>query len=205
MALHDVSAPGWPLRASGAFGDPGDAFGADLHDPRDTVPAAGAFSDEAYAAVASILWREREILERVLFTLTCQQLILRSGEIRWIAPADNEVRQALALLKDCEVLRAVEVNELAVRLGVPPDMSLRELAATAAEPWSTVLTDHREALLALTGEIAATTAENRRMLQAGAAAASESLAGGHGPANTYGADGHAVAGTTIPIMFDHRA
>lgn len=203
MALHDISAPGWPQRAAGAFGDPRDVVNGGAQGGVDG--GADGAAEAAYAAVASILWREREVLERVLFKLTCQQLILRGGEIRWLSPIDDEVRHALSLLKDCEVLRAVEVNELAVRLGVSPDTSLRELAAAAPEPWSTLLTDHREALLTLTGEISATTAENRRILQAGAAAASESLAGVPGATSTYGADGHAVAGTAIPIMFDHRA
>ena len=37
--------------------------------------------------LSSVLWRERELLETLLFKLEIEQLVLASGRTRWLAPA----------------------------------------------------------------------------------------------------------------------
>lgn len=164
----------------------------------------GTDRDNAFAAVASLLWDERELLEHLLFKLTAEQLILRAGTVRWLAAADDEVRAALHHLRECEVLRAVEVHELATRLGVPAETTLRELADIATDPWGALLADHRETLRELVAEITATTAENRRMLQAGADAARETLGQVGQTTSIYGADGAAIGQPLGPILLDRQ-
>lgn len=130
---------------------------------------------DAFSAVTALLWREREVLERLLFKLVEQQLILTSGNTRWLNHADAEVRDAVASLQDHEIVRAAEVDALVRRHGLPADATLRQLAETAPEPWPMVLLDHREALRALTLEIDSVATENKRTLQAGESATREAL------------------------------
>jgi hypothetical protein len=138
-------------------------------------PAAADSADSAYSAVSTMLWREREVLDRLQFALVTQQLVLRDGQIRWLASADAQVSQAVDGLRELALLRSIEVADLAERLGVSPDISLHDLAALAPEPWGDLLAEHRTALAERTAEITATTAENRRLLQAGSAAAQQTL------------------------------
>jgi hypothetical protein len=144
---------------------------------RDAVPdqPADAARQAAFGALTDVLWRQREVLEELLYTLTTQQLILRGGDSRWLARADSDVRSAIEAVQDFEVLRAAEVDLLVRHYGLPADVSLRGLAESAPEPWPTVLLDHREVLRTLTFEIDAVAADNRRLLQAGERATREAL------------------------------
>jgi hypothetical protein len=181
--------------------------------PRDTaidppVDAAGLPVDAAFGALTDVLWRERDILEGLLYKLTAQQMVLRGGDSRWLARADAEVRTAAEALPDFEVLRAAEVDLIVRHYGLPADTSLRELAETASEPWPTVLLDHRESLRALTYEIDAVAVDNRRLLQAGERATREALdqitAGTTRSAGAYDSRGDVVAKVRAFIL-DERA
>jgi len=82
--------------------------------------------------VSSILWRERELLDLLLFKLEEESLLLAAGRSRWLGHATREVEMVLAEMKRAELGRAVEVEAVAVSLGLDPSASLRELAAHAA-------------------------------------------------------------------------
>src|SRR5260370_18274560 len=105
------------------------------------------------ADVASILWRERESLELLLFKLDEEQLVLAAGRTRWLPHATREVEIVLDRIRQTEVLRAVEVDALAAELGLPPNPSLNALADAAGPPWADLRRDHRRAVLALTARI----------------------------------------------------
>jgi hypothetical protein len=125
--------------------------------------------------VAAVLWRERDVLEDLLFALIEQQLLLESGHTRWLARADAAVQEAAKAVQSHEVLRAIEVEMMAQQHGLPADVTLLEIVDHVPEPWPTVLQEHREALRALTGEIDAATARNRTLLLAGERATREAL------------------------------
>ncbi|MGH8960015.1 MAG: flagellar protein FlgN [Jatrophihabitantaceae bacterium] len=153
---------------------------------------------DVFAAVAGVLWSERETLDRLLFKLVEEQLVLAAGSTRWLNQADQEVRNAMERLRLGEVIRAAEVSALAESLNLPLETTLAELATIAPEPWPFVLTEHRTALRTLVAEIEAVAAENRRLLHAGAHAIRETLdrlgdavAGydANGGAVSYGASG----------------
>jgi len=48
--------------------------------------------------VSSILWRERQLLELLLFKLEEEQLLLAAGRTRWLPHATREVDRVLAQL-----------------------------------------------------------------------------------------------------------
>lgn len=149
---------------------------------------------DALAAVAAVLWREREALDRLLFTLVSQKLLLASGNTRWLHLAEQEVHEAADALRGAELLRAAEFDALTRQAGLPPETTLRELAGFAPEPWPLVLDEHGGVLRALALEVQTVAAENTRLLQAGEQALRETLDSLHGTASGYDAHGSAGLG-----------
>jgi len=126
--------------------------------------------------VSNILWRERQLLELLVFKLEEEQLVLASGRTRWLSYATREVETILGEIKRVELERAVALaGEIAV-LGLSDAPTLRELAAIAPTPWDGIFGEHRRALLTLAQEIESITKSNRDMLQRGHQAAREALA-----------------------------
>jgi hypothetical protein len=126
--------------------------------------------------VSNILWRERQLLDLLVFKLEEEQLVLAAGRTRWLAHATREVETVLAEIKRVELDRAVRVSDVARQLGIGDAPSLRDLAALVPAPWDTIFTDHRKALLELAQEVDAIAKSNRDLLQRGHQAAQETLA-----------------------------
>jgi len=114
-----------------------------------------------------VLWREREIVERVLFRVVGQQLVLKSGQLRWLVAANTEIELAINDLRVIEVIRCAEADRLGDHLNVSPGATLAELAQAAPEPWASILAEHRDALRDLAAEIELTVSTNRALLVAG--------------------------------------
>jgi hypothetical protein len=119
-----------------------------------------------FADITSLLWREREALQLLLFKLLEEQLILQSGQTRWLARANQEIEVAVAQLRGADLSRAVEAEAVAGQLGLPFSPSLAELTNAAPEPWATMFADHRDALLKLTQELDRITNDNHALLLA---------------------------------------
>ena len=127
------------------------------------------------ADLNSVLWRERELLESLLFFLETEQLILASGRTRWLPRASAEIERTTSALRTTELLRAAQADEVAAEMGLAADPSLNALAEAAAEPWGTIFEDQREAFLSITDQIAATASANHALLAAGQREAREAL------------------------------
>ncbi len=120
--------------------------------------------DQTLNEVSTVLWRERQLLDLLLFKMQEEQLILAAGKTRWLPNATREVELVLEKLRAAEILRAVQVDTLAAEIGLEPAPSLRLLADTLPEPWSIIFFDHRQAFLAVTGEIARMAEVNRELI-----------------------------------------
>lgn len=125
--------------------------------------------------VSNILWRERQLLELLVFKLEEEQLVLASGRSRWLAHATREVETVLAEIKRVELDRAVQVQAAAAELRLSDAPSLRELCEAAPEPWNKIFEEHRRALLELAQEIDSVARANRDLLTRGQQAAREAL------------------------------
>src|SRR5438270_4509660 len=97
--------------------------------------------------LSSILWRERDMLELLLFKLEEEQLVLTAGRTRWLSHATREVEMVLEEIKRAELARSIEVDAVAAELGLEPGASLRRLADGAPAPWKGLLEQHRRAFL----------------------------------------------------------
>ena len=70
--------------------------------------------------LSGVLWRERQLLELLLFKLEEEQLILTSGKTQWLGHATREVESVLDQIRGVELGRAVEAEDAALALGLEP-------------------------------------------------------------------------------------
>ncbi len=149
-----------------------------------------------------VLWREREMLEALLYRLEVEELVMSTGRTRWLANASRDVEEAAAAMRQLEIARAVAASEAAEAAGLAPDASLGELIGTAEEPWRGILTDHRDTFLSLTDEIARVAQANRALIVAGLRATQETLLGLDHGTTTYTAAGSVDHGDARSAMLD---
>jgi hypothetical protein len=154
------------------------------------------------ADLSSILWREREMLELLLFKLEEEQLVLTAGRTRWLAHATREVEVVLDQIRHTEVLRAAEVAAVGAELGIGDDPSLSQLSDAVEAPWSELFRDHRKTFLTLTAEISALAETNRDLLSAGQRAVRETMLAFAGSMETYSRRGETVASAPRTRLID---
>ncbi len=142
----------------------------------------------ALERLSEVLWRERHLLELLLFKLEEEQLVLTAGRTRWLAHATREVETVLDEIRTAELGRAVEVDEVARSLDLDAGASLATLAAHAPAPWDDILRAHRDAFAGLTTEISTLADGNRELLAVSHRAAQETLLSLQDTVQTY--DGH---------------
>ncbi|HET7690414.1 MAG TPA: flagellar protein FlgN [Nocardioidaceae bacterium] len=149
-----------------------------------------------------ILWRERELLDTLLFKLEEEQLVLAGGRTRWLNRAAREVELVLETVRETEALRAVAVDQEAAVLGLGPNPSLRALIDAVGEPWRTILEDHRQAFLQVTQELTAMAEANRDLVTTGLRTARETLLALDENVTGYAHDGSAVVPHARPRLVD---
>lgn len=116
------------------------------------------------AELSNLLWRQRQLLDLLLFKMTVEQQLLAGRQIRWLARATDEVEAVLAEMREVELLRAVVLDDLAAAHGLEANPSLRAVAAAVPEPWQGIFEEHRQAFLALTDEVQSVARSNRELL-----------------------------------------
>jgi hypothetical protein len=160
--------------------------------------ALGEPTEQALNDVSTVLWRERQLLELLVFKLEEEQLLLSAAKSRWVNHASREVEIVLEQLRSAELLRAVKVDVAASQLGLASYPGLRSLAQASPEPWSSIFSKHREAFLELTQEVRELSERNRHLLARGRDAAREALSWltgkGAPPPEAYTASGGPSAG-----------
>lgn len=132
-------------------------------------------ADMDLAEASHILWRQRQLLEHLLFKLDVEQALLTTGRDRWLARATDEVERVLEELRTTELARAVAIDAVAGALGLGPGCSLRELAEAAPPPYDGLFADHRTAFLRLTAEVDLVARSNRELVRRAQQAADDVL------------------------------
>lgn len=128
-------------------------------------------------SLSLMLWRERELLNELLYRLDVENLVLNSGHVHHLAPAASDVDRVLTALRETEALRILACTAVGEEYALGPDASLREIAAVAPAPWDGILLEHRDAFLAVSHQIMALAAQNRQSLELGQRAIRETLLG----------------------------
>ena len=140
------------------------------------VPMSSPDREALLSGLSTVLWRERQLLELLLFKLVEEQMVLAAGADRWLPRATREVELVVEQVRVAELGREVEVGALTAALGVGGGVSLRELITLVEDPWPEILTKHREAFLELTREIGDAAEHNRELLHRAHAATRQALA-----------------------------
>jgi len=120
--------------------------------------------------LAAVLWRQRELIERLCYRLECEQLLLASGRMSRLSLAISEVEAAVDDLQVLELQRAEAADGASAELGLPLGSGLQDLAAAAQPPWTGVFLEHRSALIGLTAELRMLSDSNRQLVSGGMAA-----------------------------------
>ena len=152
--------------------------------------------------LSTVLWRERELLEMLLFKLEEEELILASGRTRWIGRATREVEHVLDQIRGVELGRAVEADDAAREVGLPEGSSLLELSKAAPAPWNDLLRSHHVALTDVTAQIDALAQSNRDVLAQSVRATQEALLGISSTQSTYDPKGGAGQRIDSAFLFD---
>jgi hypothetical protein len=114
--------------------------------------------------LSRVLWRERELLSRLLDLLERGAQIPTAGHDprqASVASVASEVATLRDILRQTEVLRAVTADAVAAESGLGSNPSLRALADASDEPWRTILFDHRDAFVAMAAQISRTEQASR--------------------------------------------
>lgn len=144
--------------------------------------------------VSATLWRERELLELLLFKLEEEQLLLTTGKTRWLPHATREVEQVLDRLRALGLTRTVEVSGLGETWGTGPDATLRDLvaAAPADGPWAEIFANHLTAMSELAAQIGQLRDINEQFLRSALRSTQETLATIGTDSGTYGSAGETL-------------
>ena len=102
-----------------------------------------------YQHLSTLLWREQELLDLLLFKAEEKQYLIITGKSRWLARIAHEIEVVLEQLRGLELERAAATEQIAGRLGLHANPSLRQLADSAPAPWNDLYAKHHEALLTI--------------------------------------------------------
>jgi hypothetical protein len=161
--------------------------------------------DMSLKVLSDVLWRERELLEQLLFKLEVEQLLLVSGRTTRLPLATREVEEVLGLIREAELGRAIEVDAAAAVLGLADGVSLRELAKAAPAPWDGILLEHRLSFVRLTAEISEMSHSNRDLLASSHRATQETLMSLQFSVQTYDPRGAATPALTGAQLVDETS
>ena len=157
------------------------------------------------AELSAVLWRERQLLELLLFKLEEEQLLLAAGKAKWLPFATREVEQVLARLRTAGVERAVESAAVALEWSAPEDATLRDLVRAApSDAWRDIFSSHLTALTGLTAQIADIRDANLTYLRAAARSTQETLANFDPGAGVYDDRGAPAMASAGAHLFDRR-
>jgi hypothetical protein len=153
--------------------------------------------------LSTLLWREQELLDLLLFKAEEKQYLILTGKTRWLARIAHEIEVVLDQLRMLEVERAAATEQIAGRLGLSANPSLRQLAEVAPTPWSDLYTKHHEGLLTLVTELRSLSDANKELIDGGLASISDALLSARTPsAGTYTHNGRAAGNAYRSVTLD---
>jgi hypothetical protein len=156
-----------------------------------------------YQHLSTLLWREQELLDLLLFKAEEKQYLILTGKTRWLARIAHEIEVVLDQLRTLELERSAATEALAGRLGIEANPSLRALADKAPAPWNDLLAKHHEALLVLVTELRSLSDSNRELIESGLSAIGDALLAVRTPsAGTYTQTGRAAGNAYRPVSLD---
>jgi hypothetical protein len=163
---------------------------------------------KGYEELSRQLWRQRHLLETLLFKLEVERLLLAAGDTRWIDRATQEVATVIEQIRGEELARVTSpVIHLTTAAGLPPDASISDVIGVAPAPWDDILRDHQAMLLTAIAEVEEAAASNRDLLRRALRRTQDFLSSLGAPLEPegYSRTGSTTSGETRPTIFDSDA
>ncbi len=155
-------------------------------------------------SLLACLAEEQDALGRLLFKLREQQLILTSGEHRWLEPCTAEVEAAVEQLTEVGRRREQIAAGVHAAHGLPAGTTLSALADRVADELACQQIHQRQrALRDVLDQVRRSSRQNRQLLASGLAATNDALAV-LGGVPTYDSGGSAQSGLSRVRSFDAR-
>ncbi|MGA7204722.1 MAG: flagellar export chaperone FlgN [Specibacter sp.] len=141
--------------------------------------------------LTTLLWRERELLDLLVFKLEEEHLVLTSGKTRWLENATREVGHVMEKLRATSLERTAVASAVAASWGKPEDAGLLDLAdAAPAGPWADILTEHHRCMHLQVEQVRSLRDTNLDFLRAGLRSTQDTAAHLGPEAGTYNHHGH---------------
>lgn len=154
--------------------------------------------------LTALLWRERELLDLLVFKLEEEHLILASGKTRWLEHATREVSHVVERLRATSLERTAVAVHVALRWELPEDAGLLDLADGApAGPWQEILVDHHRAMMVAVEQVRGLRDLNLQFLRAGLLSTQDTAAALATEAGTYDHRGHTTQ-DAVSRLLDER-
>lgn len=151
--------------------------------------------------LSALLWRERELLGLLTFKLEEEQLLLTTGNTKWLHHATREVEQVMEHLRAASFSREVAASALAMEWGIRHEPTLRDIVTHApAGPWGEIFDSHLKALSELMARIKELRDANEQFLRASSRSSQETLAELRPDAGTYDSYGLASSTPGSPLL-----
>jgi hypothetical protein len=172
------------------------------------MPMLSEVPMKSYEELSRLLWRQRRLIETLLYKLEVERLLLATGKIRWLDAATCEVSAILDQIRTEELAReAIPLAIIRRELGLDADATLTDIISASPDPWGEIFREHQAVLLSYIGEVEIAAASNRELLQRGLRSTQEFLASLNAtPASDgYSRTGAVTAAALKPTIFDSDA
>jgi FtsZ-binding cell division protein ZapB len=118
---------------------------------------------DAATELSHHLWSLRQLLERLIYRLDVQQLLLAASRTRFLPLAAAEVDEASAAIAALDEHIRKAASDLAESVDLPPTAVLAELAEHTEPHVRQLLLDHRSALQILQSEVEELVRSNKEL------------------------------------------
>jgi len=178
-----------------------------INAPTRSLDAGDPEVRDRMSALLGLLAEERRLLERLIQKLVACNLVIESGDHRWIPPASDEVIDVEHDLGSLETARAMLVADICDLLGFANDLTLTQLGRIAPDELRDPLEQRRIEMGGQMEEVARLRARGARSVEARLAEISTGMEGLHhsadgaGYSRTSGYDSSSVP----PLRFDGSA
>jgi hypothetical protein len=122
-----------------------------------------------------LLWRERDVLEDVLYRLQVQQLLLVEGRERWVERSVDDLERSLARVERYQRMHRDLLDDISAYLPVHGGSTLSEVVAVTPSPWDDIFEEQQASVLVLINEIEAASRDNHGLARRGMVQAGEAM------------------------------
>ncbi|KJF17936.1 MULTISPECIES: flagellar export chaperone FlgN [Acidithrix] len=155
-----------------------------------------------YSELSQSLEYETALLEKLLFKLEEERLLVANERHHYLGEANFEIQAVSGEIKHAELRRAIASSEVCDFLEIDSMAPLSEIISATPEPWKSVFAEQRSQMLLVTARIAKAQNEINSLLAQRIALVEDvlNLIDSSGTTNLYGRNGRRSKEATISLL-----